>query len=375
MRPWHRAALVPQVDFDVVFFLTTAALCMLGTVMVFSSSFFVSKGQYGNGLAMTLRHLVHLGLGALMMFAVSRIDYRILARRKLAFCAVAASIVALLCCFMPVIGRTGGHARRWIGLGPAVIQASEIAKIALVIYFANCLSRKARSMDDFWKGPFPMLVVVGALCLLIFLEPDFGTAATIGIWSLAMLFVGGASRKHLGMIILAGAPLGAAAMLIEPYRRSRLTAFLDPWKDMMGAGYQIIQSMVGFASGGIMGTGLGEGSQKLFYLPAPHTDFILAVIGEELGFLGVLAVASLFAVWVWRGFSIALATKDAFGHYMVLACVSLVGIQALFNMGVALSLLPTKGIPLPFFSYGGSMLLSTLCMSGLVLSVSRRARL
>jgi len=230
-------------------------------------------------------------------------------------------------------------------------------------------------MDDFHRGPLPLLLVVAAVCLLILIEPDFGTAATIGAWSVIVLFMSGMSRKHLAALVCAALPVAAVAMVMEPYRRSRITAFLDPWKDMLGSGYQAVQSMASFASGGLFGTGLGEGSQKLFYLPAPHTDFILAVLGEETGFVGVTLVACLFAAWVWRGFSIALATKDSFGHYMVLACVSLVGLQAILNMGVALCLLPTKGLPLPFFSYGGSTLVSTLLMCGLVLSVSRRARL
>ncbi len=375
MRPWHRTERVLEVDFDVVFFLATAALTVLGTVMIFSSSYFVSKELYGAGAAMTLRHLAHLAFGVTGMLVLMSIDYRVLSRRRVVLGMLVVSMVALMCCFVPVIGRAGGHARRWVGIGPAVFQASELAKIALVIFFANHLARKTRCMDDFHRGPLPLLLVVAAVCLLILIEPDFGTAATIGAWSVIVLFMSGMSRKHLAALVCAALPVAAVAMVMEPYRRSRITAFLDPWKDMLGSGYQAVQSMASFASGGLFGTGLGEGSQKLFYLPAPHTDFILAVLGEETGFVGVTLVACLFAAWVWRGFSIALATKDSFGHYMVLACVSLVGLQAILNMGVALCLLPTKGLPLPFFSYGGSTLVSTLLMCGLVLSVSRRARL
>ena len=220
-----------------------------------------------------------------------------------------------------------------------------------------------------------MLAVVAVMCLLIFIEPDFGTAAAIGIWSVMLLFMAGMRWKHLLILMGIGIPVGLIAMFWESYRRARLTIFLDPWKDMLGCGYQIVQSMVAFATGGFFGSGLGSGTQKLFYLPAPHTDFILSVIGEELGFVGVFLVAVLFGIWIWRGFTIAQATNDSFGFHLVIASVCLIGLQACLNMGVALSLLPTKGIPLPFFSYGGSPLLSTMCICGLILSVSRRARL
>lgn len=375
MRPWHFAAQTREIDFDVVFFLATMALLVLGTVMIFSSSYFVSKELYGNGITMTRKHLFHVILGTIGMLSIMSLDYRKLSNARFVLFALAGSVFALMLCFAPVIGHAGGHSRRWIGLGPATFQASELAKMALILFLAHFLSRKSRYMEDFARGPLPVLVIVSLICLLIFIEPDFGTAAAIGVWAILMLFIAGMRWKHLGLLLGIGIPLGATGMLLEPYRRVRLTAFLDPWNDMMGIGYQIIQSMVGFANGRILGSGLGEGTQKLFYLPAPHTDFILAVMGEELGFIGVLIVVGLFGVWIWRGFSIALSTNDSFGYYLVTSSVCLIGLQTILNMGVALSLLPTKGIALPFFSYGGSPLISTMCICGVILSVSRRARL
>lgn len=375
MRPWHFEEQTREIDFDVVFFLATMALLVLGTVMIFSSSYFVSKELYGNGITMTKKHLLHVVLGTVAMLGIMAVDYRKLGNRNLVLLTLVGSALALVLCFVPVIGHSGGHSRRWIGFGPAIFQASELAKMALILFVANFLSRKSRYMEDFARGPLPVLAVVAAMCLLIFIEPDFGTAAAIAIWSIMLLFMAGMRIKHLAIMMGGVIPVGIAAMVLEPYRFTRLKAFIDPWGDMLGIGYQIIQAMVGFANGRFFGSGLGEGTQKLFFLPAPHTDFILAVVGEELGFIGVLLVAVLFGIWIWRGFSIALATNDSFGYHLVVASVCLIGLQAVLNMGVALSVLPTTGIALPFFSYGGSPLLSTMCICGVILSVSRRARL
>jgi len=189
-----------------------------------------------------------------------------------------------------------------------------------------------------------------------------------------ILFVGGMRFKHLAVLFAAGVPLVVALMILEPYRRARLTAFVNPWNHMQGIGYQIVQSMVAFANGGFSGSGLGEGTQKLFFLPAPHTDFIFSVLAEELGFMGVAFVLVLFGIWIWRGITIALATNDTFGFHLAISAISLVAIQAIVNMSVSMSLFPTTGVTLPFFSYGGSSLMTVFIASGLVLSVSRGAR-
>ncbi len=364
-----------EIDFDIFFLLATLLLLVMGTVMVYSSSFFVSKEILGSGSAMIRKHLFHVIVGTSIMLVFMSMDYRRLASRPLVFLAVAAGIAGLILCFVPGIGISGGHSRRWVRVCGFSFQASELVKVALVIYLANFLSRKSRSISDFRTGILPVMLITLVIAILIFIEPDFGTAATLGIWVIGVLFIAGMRLKHLGLLGAAVVPAAAALMMLEPYRRARLTAFINPWDHMQGIGYQIIQSMVAFAKGGLTGTGLGEGTQKLFFLPAPHTDFILSVVGEELGLLGVLMVIFLFGVWIWRGFRIALSTNDAFGFYLVVAAVSLIGLQAVINMGVAMSVLPTTGLALPFFSYGGSTLIATMTISGLVLSVSRRARL
>jgi cell division protein FtsW len=374
MHPFHFEEQEREIDFDVIFFFATMALLVMGTVMIFSSSYFISKELYGNGTAMTRKHLIHVVLGTLAMVGIMSTDYRKFCSRPLVLLGLLGSVIALMLCFVPGIGHAGGHSRRWVGIGAFTFQASELVKLALILFVANFFSKKSKNVKDL-ATVVPVLAIVAIMCLLIFIEPDFGTAAAIGIWSILILFIAGMRWKHLLLILGICIPTGTILMLLEPYRKARLTAFLNPWGDMLGIGYQIIQSMVGFAKGGIFGSGLGEGSQKLFYLPAPHTDFILSVVGEELGFIGVALVAALFGVWIWRGFTIAQATNDAFGFYLVVASVSIIGLQAVLNMGVALSVFPTTGIALPFFSYGGSPLLSTMCICGLILSVSRRARL
>lgn len=364
-----------EVDFDVLFLLTTLTLLVVGTVMVYSSSYFIAKETYGNGLALTQRRLTHLLIGVGIMAGMMYVDYRKLLNRTLIYALLLAGIVSLVLCFIPGIGLTAGHAKRWVHFGFINYQASELTKIALLLYLPYFLSRKAKSIEDFSTGVLPILIVSGIAALLILIEPDFGTAAIIGSWAILVLFVAGMRWKHLISLLSIMAPAAAILMWVAPYRRMRLLAFLDPWKDMQGIGYQIVQSLVSFSKGGLAGTGLGEGTQKLFFLPAPHTDFIFSVLGEEIGFLGVAGVIVLFGIWIWRGLAIARATNDAFGFYLATCAVVLVGLQAVINMGVTLSLFPTTGIALPFFSYGGTTLMTTMIASGLILSVSRGARL
>lgn len=364
-----------ELDLDAVFLLATLMLLVAGTVMIFSSSYFISKEMYGSSFAMIRKHFFHLAVGAAAMAYLARADYRKFNTRLFVLAGLCAGVTACALCFVPGIGVSGGNAQRWVKVAFLTVQASEVMKIALMFYLAYYLCKKTKNIQDFRSGILPVLGVVGACAMLILVEPDFGTAATLVMWSICILFIAGMRWRHLGLVFLAAVPAAAALMLLEPYRRARLLAFLDPWADMHGTGYQIIQSMVALANGGVFGSGLGAGSQKLFFLPAPHTDFILSVLGEELGFLGVAGVVLLFGLWIWRGYAIAMATNDDFGFFLVVSAVSLMGLQAIVNMGVAMSLFPTTGIALPFFSYGGSSLVTAMVASGIVLSVSRRARL
>lgn len=367
-------AIDSAIDFDMVFLLTTLMLLVLGTIMIFSSSYFISKEASGSSIAMTLRHIAHLGLGMAVMGVIIRTDYRRFNNVKFVIPLLAFGIICCVLCFVPGVGIEGGHARRWVRLAVVTLQASEVAKIGLVFYLAYYLSKKNKKIEDLAYGVMPLLAIVGVTSGLVFLEPDFGTALIIGMWSVFILFVGGMRVKHLAMLFAAGVPLVVALMILEPYRRARLTAFINPWDHMQGIGYQIVQSMVAFANGGFSGSGLGEGTQKLFFLPAPHTDFIFSVLAEELGFMGVAFVLVLFGIWIWRGITIALATNDTFGFHLAISAISLVAIQAIVNMSVSMSLFPTTGVTLPFFSYGGSSLMTVFITSGLVLSVSRGAR-
>jgi len=366
---------MPEMDFDMVFLMATLMLLVMGTVMIFSSSYFISKEMYNDSFAMIGRHLFHLMVGIVAMGCLIRVDYRRFNTRFFVLFALGAGIIACILCFVPGIGVMGGHARRWIRVPFLTVQASEIMKIALIFYLSYSLCKKTKNIHDYRYGVLPILAVVGVSALLILIEPDFGTAATIGIWSFFILFIAGIRIKHLILTLLIILPIGVLTMLLEPYRKARLLAFMNPWEDMYGIGYQTVQSMVALASGGVFGSGLGEGTQKLFFLPAPHTDFILSVLGEELGFIGVLFIVALFGFWIWRGYTIAMATNDGFGFLLVVSAVSLIGLQAIVNMGVAMSVFPTTGIALPFFSYGGSSLVTAMVASGIVLSVSRRARL
>ncbi len=364
-----------EMDFDFIFLMTTLALLAMGTIMIFSASYFLSKELFSSPFVMMKKHLFHLVIGTVLMAGIMRMDYRRFNARPFVLLVLASAIIALVLCFVPGVGLSGGHAKRWVRIAAFSFQASELVKIALIFYLSSYLAKKSKRIDDFTYGVLPALLIVCVCALLIFIEPDFGTAATIAVWALGILFIAGMQWKHLFFICLAGLPVGVLMMILEPYRRARLFAFIDPWKDMQGIGYQIIQSMVALANGGFLGSGLGEGTQKMFFLPAPHTDFILSVLGEELGFIGVALVIILFGVWIWRGLSIALNTNDSFGFFLAASSICLIGLQAIINMGVAMSVFPTTGIALPFFSYGGSTLVTTMAISGLVLSVSRRARL
>ncbi len=364
-----------ELDCDLIFLVVTLSLLSLGAIMVYSASFCVSREISNSGAYYMVRHLIHLSIGIGIMFSLMQLDYRKLNSKTLAYLAVLAGFTSLFLCFIPGIGVRGGNARRWISIMGFTFQSSELMKIVLILFISHFLARKSKSIGKFSVGVLPILIITGTAAIFIFLEPDFGTAALLLIWAMTMLFIAGMRWKHLFLIGSGSLPIVVLMLLSAPYRRNRLTAFLDPWSHIQNTGYQIVHSMLAFAKGGLLGVGLGEGTQKLFYLPAPHTDFIFSVIGEELGLLGVLVVIALFCIWIWRAFFIALATKDSFGFYLVIASCTFIGLQAIINMGVTMSILPTTGMALPFFSYGGSAMLMVSVASGIILSVSRRSRI
>jgi cell division protein FtsW len=346
----------------------------LGIVMIYSSSSIFAAQKFHDS-AYFLKKQVLFGIcGIMCMFVTMRMPYFFF--KKLAYPLWLGSIVLLVLVLVPGIGIKVGGAVRWLRFGPLSFQPAELAKLTVIILLSYSLAKKEHNrINNFSIGVLPHLILVIPVCSLIFLQPDFGTAMMFIGLLFIMLFVAGISTKYLA-ILSAMASMAAMLLIISKgYRLERILAFIDPWKNATDTGYHIIQSFLAFGSGGLLGTGLGRGTQKLFYLPEPHTDFILSVIGEELGFLGVLLVIVLFIVMVICGIKIATHAHDLFGTYMALGISILIGFQAVINMGVVMGLLPTKGIPLPFISYGGSSLLINLIGVGILLSISTQCNI
>jgi cell division protein FtsW len=359
-------------------FVATLALCLVGQLMVFSASAMTAREQYGSAYTFLGRQLVWLGLGVAGMFWLMRLDYRRLRQPAVIFTGLAVILVLLVAVFF----FDKAHAtHRWIRLGPVGIQPSEFAKLAVILYLAWFLElrravRGARGADavnhvvrSLLPALGPVLLVVG----LVLLQPDLGTAFEIFLVALALLFVAGLSLRYLLWASLAALPAIYLLVVRVPYRYNRIISFLNPEVDPQGGGFQLLQSLIAVGSGGFAGVGFMESRQKLFYLPEAHTDFIYAVLCEEWGFLGGVAVLALFGVYGWRGMRTAMKAPDDFGRLVALGITVLATSQALINLSVVLGLLPTKGIPLPFVSYGGSSLLVMLLATGVLLNISQQA--
>jgi cell division protein FtsW len=308
-----------------------------------------------------------LGVGACI--AMLKLGYRRLA--WLAYPALLCAIALLIAVLIPGIGSTAGGARRWIRLPGFSLQPAELAKLALVVYLAYSLAKKRDKVKVFSVGFLPHCLIAGVLMLLALREPDFGTAVTMGLILFALLFAAGTRLSYIVGSLLAALPVVYHLVASNPYRMNRILAFIDPWAHRHDVGYQISESLMSVGSGGLTGLGLGDGRQKLFFLPEAHTDFIFSIIGEELGLLGVALVVALYALLVWRGFRAAFNASEPFGAYLALGLTTLLGVQATVNMAVAMGMLPTKGLTLPFVSYGGSSLVVCLAATGLLLSIGQ----
>jgi len=343
-------------------------LAAFGIVMVYSSGAVFAAKKYGDANFFLKRELIYaiLGLGALSL--ATRVDYSIY--RKLAYPLLFVSL-GLLAVVLKIGSRAGG-AIRWFRAGPLSFQPSELAKLALCVYLAYLLARKAEKVRVFSVGFLPPLLVTGVMMVLLLKQPDLGTAAIFGAVALGLLFVAGTRTSYLILAVLVAAPAGWQFIVSTPFRMRRMLAFLDPWAFRRDVGYQITESLISVGSGGVTGLGLGDGRQKLFFLPEAHTDFILSIVGEELGLLGVLFVIALFGVLVWRGFRTAFRARDVFGSYLAFGITTMFGLQALVNIGVVLGSLPTKGLPLPFISYGGTSLVMSLFAAGVLANISAR---
>jgi cell division protein FtsW len=349
--------------------MVTLILLAVGVVMIYSSSSIYAWERLGSSTYFLKRHLIYLVTGLLGAFLLMSIDYRIL--KRFAKPLLLISLLLLILVLLPGIGKEIAGAKRWFRIMGFSFQPSEFAKLAILIYAAEYLSRKQNYIGDFFKGFMPAMIVLGTTILLIILQPDLGTAVSIVVMVFLMLYVGGVELSHLGLVILLAIPVFYVLILSAPYRRARIVTFLNPWVDPKGSGFQIIQSQIALASGGIFGVGLGKSLQKLFYLPAAHTDFIFSIIAEELGFIGAVTVIVLFLIFILQAARIAKNAIDAFGYYLSLGIIAIIGFEVIVNIGVSLGNLPTKGLPLPFISYGGSSLAFDMVSVALLLNISR----
>ena len=357
---------------DPILLLSTLALVGFGIVMVYSASFPVGAERMGDPYHFLKKQAFAAILGIGFLLVAARLNYRLW--QVLALPLLIGSIALLFLVFVPGVRQQIGGAYRWLKIASFSFQPAELAKLALVIYLARSLTLKEGRMESFTVGVLPHFIVTGVLFLLVLKQPDFGTGVLFVAVVFLMLFAGGARLRFLGGAMLAGLPVLVYLAIRADYRWERIMAFWDPWKDPGGTGYQIIQSFLAFGAGKVFGVGLGDGKQKLFYLPEIHTDFIFSVIGEELGLIGVSLIIALFVILILRGFQSSYRAPDLFGTYLSLGITSLIAIQALLNMGVVTGLLPTKGSTLPFVSYGGTSLMINLMAVGILLNVHSQGR-
>jgi len=364
-------------DTDRWLFGVTLILCLLGTVMIFSASAVTAQQQYGHSYFFVARQAVWFVFGLLGMFALMKLDYHRLREPAVVYTALCLVLVMLVGTFF----LDKSHAtHRWIRFGQLGIQPSELAKLAVILYLAWFLDLRRRTptslefrRQDLLQTILPAIAPILVCVALVVAQPDLGTSVDILLIMTAILFVAGLSWKWLALGVGTALPVLFVLIYFVPYRLARLLSFLHPDSDPQGAGFQLLQSLIAVGSGGFTGVGLMEGKQKLFYLPEAHTDFIYAVICEELGFIGAVVVITLFAVYAWRGLRAAFNAPDGFGSMLALGITAMVLCQSLINFAVVLGMMPTKGIPLPFVSYGGSSLLAMLLATGVLLNVAQQS--
>ncbi|MCD4812414.1 putative lipid II flippase FtsW [bacterium] len=356
-------------NIDITFLALTAILVGIGLIMVYSSSTILAMKNFGDSYFFIKRQMVWATMGFIALLVIARYPYASL--RKWIKPAMVMCGVLLIAVLVLSIGKTVGGARRWLFFGPISFQPAEFLKVVLVLYMADSLVRKEKVMGSFVQGVLPHLMVLGAISMLLLMQPDLGTAIICILVGGGMIYLAGARLSHLVSLGLAALPVMFLLIYQVDYRRRRLDAFLDPWQEPLGKGFQVIQSYLAMGSGGLWGRGLCESQQKLFYLPAPHTDFIFSILGEELGFVGTFGLVLVFGFFLWRGFQIARNCKDRFGKLLALGLVLLLGVQIVINMGVTTGLVPTKGTTLPLISTGGSSLFFSMVAIGILLSISR----
>jgi cell division protein FtsW len=351
---------------DYALMITTMILVILGAIMVFSSSVIMAESRWHAPYIIIFKHAIWVVLGCAAMFALSKTDFTYL--QKYSKPLLITAVILLLAVL--VLGRSTGGARRWLRLGFISFQPSEFAKLAVIIAVADYIDRRKSRLNKF-TGMIPAILMFAIPCGLVALEPDIGTPIIIIIVSLSMLYAAGARFRNMLALVSGIVPLVVIEILRRPYRLERMKHFFASWGDMDKLSYQIEQSILALGSGGLFGKGLAKSQMKLLYLPEPHTDFIFPIIGEELGFIGALALLFLFLFLAWRGWRISMNSKNYFGAMLGLGITWLITFQAMINIGVACGLFPTKGLPLPFVSFGGTALLLNMAGVGILLNISK----
>jgi cell division protein FtsW len=366
------AQIAAPVHYDQTLQLVAFSLMALGIAMIFTASNVMAQANYHDAYFFVKRQGIYAVVGLGVLFIGRSIDYH--NYQRWVYHILILSLISLVLVFMPHIGSRVRGASRWLHLGPLTLQPSEFAKLALIMFMASSLSRKQEKMKDFSIGFLPHMLMAGVFIALILKEPDFGTSVTLLAIIFIMLFVGGTRLTHIFLALSGCIPLGIIMVLRDPKKFDRVLSFMDPWKYGQNVGYQLKQSLLAIGSGGLWGLGPGQSRAKLFFLPDCHTDFILSIFTEEMGFWGFLLVLSLFAILIGRGIRLSLKAPDSFGSYLALGLTLMIGLPALINMGVVSGILPTKGLSLPFLSYGGSGLLVNLLAVGILLNISRQIK-
>ena len=342
----------------------------IGTVMVYSSTALMSMRETGSGFNFLLKHFFTVCIGTVVMILLSKIDYR--KYRPIVYILMGFSFVLLLLVFVPGIGISANGARRWLRLWPTTFQPSELVKVVMVIFLADYMDKNLHRMRDFRYGIAIPLGVMLFFQVIIIRQPDFGAVMSLGILTFGLLILGGARLSHIGSLALLALPAVYMLIMTSSYRSKRLLCFLDPWKDAQGCGFQLVQSFIAFGNGKFLGLGLGGSKQKLYFLPEAHTDFIFSLIGEELGLVGAVVVLGIF-IWLFvKGFQVSARTSEPFTYFLTLGLTMLIGVQAIINIAVSTGLMPTKGLPLPFISYGGSALLINMAAAGILMNIAAK---
>jgi cell division protein FtsW len=356
-----------SVKYDIKLLFPVLFLVGIGIVMVYSASSALALKKFGNEYFFLKKHMLYAAIGIMALVICRHVPYTVY--RSLIYPLLILAIVSLVAIQVTDFGYSAGGSARWLRFGQFSFQPSEFARFALIIYLAYSLEKKKDKIADFYVGFLPHLMMLGVFSALILMQPDFGSVIILSTITWIMLFMGRVRTTYLVLSLIFILPAAYFFMITAEYRIKRIMSFLNPWQYPTGEGYQIVHSLMAFGTGGIWGTGIGKGYQKLFYLPEPHTDFIFSVIGEELGLLGVLAILTLYILILWRGIAIAMNARDSFGALAAIGLTLGIIIQVCVNMGVTLGLLPTKGLTLPFLSYGGTSLLLNMAAIGIIMNI------